>query len=340
MAKESQMSRNVLVTGGAGFIGSSVADALVARGDRVTIFDNFAAFYSRADKERNVAPALARGARLIEGDVTDAAQVRAAIHAASPDAIIHLAACAGVRPSIANPSHYAHVNVTGTGVVLDEAVRGGFGEDHGRIVVASSSSVYGNNPKTPFAEDDDVSNPISPYAATKVATEMLCKTAAHLHGCTITALRFFTVFGPRQRPDLAISSFMRRISAGDEITLFGDGSTSRDYTAIGDIVDGVLRALDQRGPGLGGRRQGYRCYNLGGDHPITLADLVKEIEEVVGVHARIRRLAPQPGDVERTWADLTRVRDELGFRPAISLRDGLEQQWEWMNGRVSAGTTA
>lgn len=334
------MSRNVLVTGGAGFIGSSVTDALVARGDRVTIFDNFAAFYPRADKERNIALSLGRAARLVEGDVTDPAQVRAAIHAASPDAIIHLAACAGVRPSIANPAHYAHVNVTGTGVVLDEAVRGGFGEDQGRIVVASSSSVYGNNPKTPFAEDDDVSNPISPYAATKVATEMLCKTAAHLHGCTITALRFFTVFGPRQRPDLAISSFMRRIAAGDEITLFGDGSTSRDYTAIGDIVEGVLRALDQRGPGLGGRRQGYRCYNLGGDRPVTLADLVSEIEGVVGARARIRRLSPQAGDVERTWADLTRVRDELGFRPAISLRDGLERQWEWMSGRVSAGTTA
>lgn len=324
------MPHRVLITGGAGFIGSSVTDALLDCGDQVAIFDNFAPFYPRRRKEANIASALSRGATLIEGDVTRTEDMRRALASVDPDVIIHLAACAGVRPSIAQPAAYVQANVMGTSVVLEQAVKAGFGPNHGRILVASSSSVYGNNSKVPFAEEDDVSNPISPYAATKVATELVSKAAAHVHGLTISALRFFTVYGPRQRPDLAIASFLNRIAAREEITLFGDGSTSRDYTYISDIVGGVLAVLNRRGPGTGGVYEGYRCFNIGGDCPVTLLELVHLIETTVGCKARVRYQPEQPGDVRRTWADLTRSRLELGYTPSTSLKDGLQRQWEWL----------
>ncbi|MCC6909674.1 MAG: SDR family NAD(P)-dependent oxidoreductase [Phycisphaerales bacterium] len=312
---------SVLLTGGAGFIGSHLAEALLARGDAVTIIDDFAPFYPRAIKERNLQPALRGGANLIEGDITSAADVKRAFDAARPDAVVHLAACAGVRPSIAEPARYAHVNVVGTQRLLDAAVQAG--AQH--FIVASSSSVYGNNSKVPFAETDDVSRPISPYAATKVATELICSTAAHLHHLSVTALRFFTVFGPRQRPDLAIHKFLKRIAQGEAIPVFGDGSTSRDYTYIDDIIDGVIRAIDRCG-----QVERFRCYNLGGEHPVTLAQMIEAAEQTVGRRAVIDRQGNQPGDVVRTWADLTRSRAELGYEPRTSLVEGMARQWQWL----------
>lgn len=316
------MMVNALVTGGAGFIGSSLVDALVARGDAVTALDNFDPFYRAAAKRANVGGALERGAKLVEGDVTSEADVERAFGERRPDVVFHIAALAGVRPSIAQPAAYAHVNVVGTQRVIDACVAHGVG----KLIVASSSSVYGNNRKAPFAEDDDVSHPISPYAATKVATELICGTAARLHhGLAIRCLRFFTVFGPRQRPDLAIRLFMSQIALGEPIRMFGDGSSSRDYTFIDDVIDGVLRAADRCGDVAP-----FRIYNLGSDHPVSLRELIESIEQTTGRIARVEAAAPQPGDVERTWADLSRSRAELGYAPRTSLRDGLAREWEWL----------
>lgn len=317
----------VLITGGAGFIGSHLAQALLNRGDRVTILDNFAPFYPRPIKQHNVQLALDAGAQLVEGDITSAADVARAFEAGQPDTVVHLAACAGVRPSIKDPSLYANVNVVGTQRLLDAALSGGVT----RFVVASSSSVYGNNEKVPFAETDDVSRPISPYAATKVATELICRTASHLHGLPITALRFFTVFGPRQRPDLAIHMFLRRVAAGESIPVFGDGSTSRDYTYVDDIIDGVTRAIDRCG-----QVEKFRVYNLGGEHPVTLTQMIEAVEQTVGRKAVIDRQRNQPGDVTRTWADLTRSKAELGYEPHTGLIEGMARQWEWMRGAAIA----
>lgn len=305
----------VLVTGGAGFIGSHVVDALTARGDDVSLLDDFNDFY---DPARKHAQATATGAAIFETDLRDRAGVFAAIATARPDAIIHLAARAGVRPSIQDPQLYIDTNLTGTLHVLDAAVAHGVT----RLVLASSSSVYGNNPKVPFAEHDRLDSIISPYALTKQGCETLARMHAAQHGLAITALRFFTVFGPRQRPDLAIAKFLDRIAAGRPIELYGDGSTSRDYTYVADIAAGVLAALDRLAAG-------FRVYNLGGDHPVTLAQLVNAIERTVGRAAEIRRLPPQTGDVDRTWADLTLARAELGYAPATSLEEGLRLQWAW-----------
>jgi UDP-glucuronate 4-epimerase len=246
-----------------------------------------------------------------------------------PTSIFHLAALAGVRPSIEAPARYASVNVDGLVSVLDAARRC----ECRRIAFASSSSVYGNNAKTPFAEIDPVDEPISPYAATKRAGELICHTYAHLFGMRIAALRFFTVYGPAQRPDLAISKFINLISAGHEVPMFGDGSTSRDYTYIEDIIHGVLAAhrhLEKQPEGF------FRIYNLGSDHPIALAELIQSIARVVGKPARIKSLPRQPGDVERTWADVSRARAELGYAPRTPFHEGLQQQWRHV-ARLSRG---
>ena len=305
----------VLVTGGAGFIGSHTLDALRLRGVETALLDDFNDFYDPAVKR---AAAAATGARIYEADLRDRAAVRGALRSFQPDAIIHLAARAGVRPSIENPQLYIDVNLTGTLNLLDEAVAVGVQS----VVFASSSSVYGNNPKTPFAEHDPLESIISPYAVTKLAGENLCRIYTQLHGLSLTALRFFTVYGPRQRPDLAISKFVRHVAAGLPIELYGDGSTSRDYTYVADIVAGVLAALDRMQPG-------FRLYNLGGEHPVTLADLVSAVERVVGKSAIIRRLPPQPGDVERTAADTTLARAELGYTPTVSLDEGIRRYFDW-----------
>ena len=301
----------VLVTGGAGFIGSHTLDALRDRGDRTALLDDFNDFYDPAVKRRQAA---ATGALIFDADLRDRPAVRAALQAFRPDAILHLAARAGIRASLQNPRLYVETNVNGTLNLLDEAAALGIT----RLVFASSSSVYGNNPKVPFAETDALTSIASPYAVTKLAAENLCRIYAHLHGLSLTALRFFTVYGPRQRPDLAISKFVDAIAAGRPVELYGDGSTSRDYTYVTDTAAGILAALDRLQPG-------FRIYNLGGDHPVTLAALVETIERVLGKRAHVRHLPAQPGDVERTWADLTLARAELGYTPAVTLEDGLRR---------------
>ena len=315
----------ILVTGAAGFIGSHAAEALLARGNRVVGVDNYDEFYSRAVKEANLKAVSSRagekGGRFEfeQIDITDAPRLAQLVARVMPDAVLHFAALAGVRPSIERPAQYARVNVEGTTHLLDAAVKNGVR----RFVFASSSSVYGNNAKVPFAEDDPVAEPISPYAATKRAAELVCHSYWHLHRLPVTCLRFFTVYGPRQRPDLAIHKFTRLISDGKPIPVFGDGSTSRDYTFIDDIVAGVMTALD--------RCDKYRIYNLGGSSPVTLATLIEQIERAVGKKAVIDRKPAQPGDVERTFADLTRSKAELGYAPKTSIDQGIRRFVSWYN---------
>ncbi len=312
----------VLVTGSAGFIGSHVVRALLQRGDRVVGLDNFDPFYDAALKRANVAAAGQH--ELVEGDICDAEAVGALLARVKPDGIIHLAAKAGVRPSLRDPVGYARANVLGTQVMLAQAANAGVS----RIVAASSSSVYGNNPKTPFSEDDPVDAPISPYAATKKACELIAHAHWVMTKMPTACLRFFTVFGERQRPDLAISMFMRKISADQEIEMFGDGSMSRDFTYVGDIVRGVLAAYD-RIPG-----HGYRVWNLGSDRPIRLDAMITAIARTVGREAVIARKPMQMGDVDRTWADLTRSRAELGYQPSMKFEEGLARQWEASRARA------
>lgn len=320
---------HAFVTGAAGFIGSHLARHLINAGERVTGLDNFDPFYSRQLKQFNLDPiassdpASRENFEFIEGDICDTESVSGAIRRVKPDIVYHIAALAGVRPSIQQPQRYARVNIDGLANVLEAAREAGCN----KIVFASSSSVYGNNAKIPFAETDRVDEPISPYAATKASGELLCRVHAHLHGASVVVLRFFTVFGPAQRPDLAISYFMRLIANDEEVPMFGDGSTSRDYTFIDDIIGGVLAAgerVQQAEPGF------FRIYNLGGSHPVSLRTMIDSVGEVIGRTPRIKPLPMQPGDVERTWADLTRSSDELGYQPRTEFRAGLEQQWQWL----------
>lgn len=316
------MQETVMVTGAAGFIGSHVAAALARRGDRVIALDNFDPFYPRVVKERNLreAQAASGGAVLVEeADVCDAHAIARIFAHHKPAALVHLAAKAGVRPSIADPAGYMHANVTGTARVLHEATRAGCS----RVVIASSSSVYGNPGHAPFHEDLDVSRPISPYAASKRACELAAFTHHHLTKLPVACLRFFTVLGPRQRPDLAIATFMAAIASGEPIRVFGDGTSARDYTFVDDIVAGVLAALD-RIP-----QHGYRVWNLGNNRPVTLAAMIETIERVVGRPAVIRREPMQPGDVEQTCADITRSARELGFAPRTPFEEGVCRQWAW-----------
>jgi UDP-glucuronate 4-epimerase len=318
------MSGPILITGAAGFIGSHVCAAMLRRGERVVGLDNFDPFYPREIKERNLAEVRAGASgsafEFVQGDICDAS-LAPVFDRVRPRGVVHLAAKAGVRPSIKDPAGYARANVLGTAAVLEEAKRVGCE----RVVMASSSSVYGNSPTVPFSETQDVSNPISPYAATKRSCELIAHTHWHLTKMPTACLRFFTVFGPRQRPDLAISMFMRRIASGETIPLFGEG-TSRDYTFIDDIVAGVLASYDRID------RHGYRVWNLGGSHPVSLEDMVATIARVVGREAKVERGPMQPGDVQRTWADLSRSGAELGFRPTTSFEDGVRKQWEWLRG--------
>jgi len=317
--------RTVVITGAAGFIGSHLASACLARGDRVVGIDNFDPFYERELKARHIASLPRDRFLLEEACITDAAALNRVLERERPDSVFHLAALAGVRPSLEAPVRFAHVNVTGTAVVLEAARSCGCR----RLVFASSSSVYGNNARVPFAESDAVNEPISPYAATKRAGELLAHVAASREHSPlrVACLRFFTVYGPAQRPDLAIMKFMRAIAANEPIRMFGDGTSSRDYTYIDDVITGVLsaeRAIDDP------RHRGFRIWNLGGASPISLHDMIERLERVVGRRARIESLPPQPGDVDRTSADLSRSRAELGFEPTTSFDDGLRRQWEWL----------
>jgi UDP-glucuronate 4-epimerase len=313
------------VTGGAGFIGSHLVDRLLDDGAEVIVVDNFDPFYARAIKEANLAVALRRPrCRLVELDIRDAAGAKALMNQVRPDAIVHLAARAGVRPSIEDPALYADVNVLGTVHWLEAASRL---EPRPRFVYASSSSVYGDRPDAPFRETDSVDLPISPYAATKKACELLAFTFHHLHGLPVTGLRFFTAYGPRNRPDLAIAKFARLIDRGEPVPMFGDGTTRRDYTFVGDIVDGIIRAVDQC--------TGHHLYNLGNSHPIVLADLVDAIALALGKTPIIQHLPEQPGDVRQTYADISRAANELGYAPKTPISDGLARYIAWYRTAVS-----
>ena len=306
---------------------------LAARGDDVTGLDNFDGFYPRDVKEQNLdevraAIAAATGGRppgsfaFVEGDIRRPEDLAAAFGAARPELVVHLAALAGVRPSIADPARYADVNVTGTQHILSACAAHGVT----RLAFASSSSVYGMDSAVPFRESDPCLHPVSPYAATKRAAELVNFTAHHLTGIGVTNLRFFTVYGPRQRPDLAIHKFTRLISSGQPIELYGDGSTSRDYTWIDDIVDGCVAAVDQLAADATGA---YRIYNLGGAQTTTLAGLVDLIATALGRRPQIVRLPEQSGDMKQTWADVTLAARDLGYRPRVSIDDGIKRFVDW-----------
>ena len=308
--------KRVLVTGGAGFIGSHLVTALADRGDEVSIVDNFDPFYPERLKRR----ALDRRARLIEADIRDQDAMSRAFANARPEVVVHLAALAGVRPSLERPAAYMDVNVRGTACLL-EAARAGRVR---RFVLGSSSSVYGAHAQAPFRESARVDSPESPYAASKVASEVLARTFHNLYGIEVAALRFFTVYGPRQRPDLAIHKFSRRMLAGQPVPFFGDGSTRRDYTWVDDIISGVLAACDVP--------LQYDVLNLGGAHTTTLAELVALLEEALGVRAVLDRQPAQPGDVPLTSADVTHAGAILGYAPRTTIRAGLKRFAEWIRG--------
>lgn len=328
IAPEETVFMNILVTGAAGFIGSHLVERLLADDHVVFGFDNFDPYYERRIKERNISSAgHDRRFRFFEGTIRDArapAQVfgTAAEMGYSIDAVVHLAAKAGVRPSIEDPVGYTKVNVEGTVNLMEAMVAA----DVKNLVLASSSSVYGNSETIPFREDQNVDYPISPYAATKKACELLTHTYAHLHGMRVAALRFFTVYGPRQRPDLAIAKFTHLIEKGKRIPLYGDGSTKRDYTYIDDTIDGVIGAIAWVEDQPGGA---YRIFNLGESHTVSLADLVSILEESLGKSAEIDRQPNQPGDVRATYADVARARDELGYDPHVSIKEGIKRYVDW-----------
>jgi UDP-glucuronate 4-epimerase len=309
---------NILVTGGAGFLGSHLSERLLQEGHRVIVLDNFDDFYDPWRKRKNLEPLLKNPRfRLYEGDLRDEPLLDKVFGAEPIEIVAHLAARAGVRPSIQFPALYADVNIRGTFNLLEACRRYGVG----RFVFASSSSVYGNNPKVPFAESDSVDNPISPYAATKKAGELICYTYHHLYGLDIACLRYFTVYGPRQRPEMAIHQFTRLIYQGKPITLFGDGSSRRDYTYVEDAVEGTVNALY--------RVHRYQIYNIGESQTATLAELVRMIEERMGKKAVIEYLPVQPGDVERTFADIRRAKEKLGYLPQTDMRAGIKKFVEW-----------
>jgi UDP-glucuronate 4-epimerase len=310
--------KHVLVTGGAGFIGSHLTARLLEAGGRVTGLDLFDDFYAPEIKQANVEPFLRhRSYRLVKGDIRDEPLLQELFSQAGFDVVVHLAARAGVRPSLEMPGLYQDVNVRGTAAILEACRR----HEVGRVVFGSSSSVYGNNRKVPFSEDDPVEQPISPYAASKRAGELLAYTYHHLYGMDIPCLRFFTVYGPAQRPEMAIHKFTRAIDEGRAVTMFGDGSMRRDFTYVDDIIDGVVAAME--------RARGFRIYNLGESQTVTVAELIDHIGEALGKVPKIERLPAQPGDVDVTYADIRRAQKELGYAPAIDVVQGLQKFVAW-----------
>jgi UDP-glucuronate 4-epimerase len=305
---------NVLVTGGAGFIGSHVVERLLARGDSVTVVDDFNEFYDPALKRGNVR-GFADRIELFEVDICS--DLRAVFAAQAFDTIIHLAARAGVRPSLAQPELYTRVNIVGTQNLLELARE--FGVK--KFVFGSSSSVYGVNQKVPFGEEDPIFKPISPYAATKLAGEALCHVYHHLYGIDIVCLRFFTVYGPRQRPDLAIRKFTNAIMAGKPIDVYGDGASRRDYTYIEDILQGIVACLE--------RNFGYEVINLGESRTVDLRELLHLIEKATGKKAQVRQMPMQPGDVPITYADISKAKRLLDYRPKVAIEEGIEKFVKW-----------
>jgi UDP-glucuronate 4-epimerase len=351
----------VLLTGCAGFIGSHTLDRLLADGHQVIGVDNFDPFYDRSLKNANIAAHADNPSfELLEADLAEPetytklkfladslpssppseggvpegrggsesddtpSPISQLPSSASFDAIIHLAAKAGVRPSIEDPVGYQRANVIATQNLLEFAKE----ENIKQFVFASSSSVYGVNPSVPWSEKHAVLQPISPYASTKVSCELMGHVYSHLYGIRVLGLRFFTVYGPRQRPDLAINKFVRLIEAGEPIPVFGDGSTRRDYTFIADIVEGIIGSLHYT-------NSDYEVINLGNDQTVTLSEMIKTIEEVVGKKAQINRLPQQPGDVPQTWADVSRAKELFGYEPSTSFKDGVEKFVEWRNQQLS-----
>ncbi len=308
----------ILVSGAAGFIGSHLCERLVLGKASVTGLDNFDNSYSRDVKEANISALLSgKNFKFVEGDIRDAACIESVVQKQKPDMIVHLAAKAGVRPSIEDPVGYQDVNINGTMVLLEAARKFGIKN----FIFASSSSVYGNNKKVPFAETDNVDFPISPYAATKKAGELICHTYSHLYNINMMCLRFFTVYGPRQRPDLAIYKFTSLLESGKAIPVFGDGSMKRDFTYIDDIIGGIIGAMRNC--------KGYEIYNLGESRPVRLDALIAEIENALGKKAIINRLPMQPGDVLQTYADVTKAKQKLGYEPKTDLKTGLKEFVEW-----------
>jgi UDP-glucuronate 4-epimerase len=332
--------RTILVTGGAGFIGSHMCELLLRNGNHVVCLDNFNDFYNPLLKELNVreitktAGMLRRSGALpedsirftlVRGDIRDIACLHKVFAEHEIHAVVHLAAYAGVRPSILNPSLYFDVNVTGTLNLLGAMQEAGVKS----LVFASSSSVYGNNEKVPFSEADSVDEPISPYAATKKAGELMCHVWHHLHGFSVSCLRFFTVYGPRQRPDLAIRKFVEMMKNGEEVPIYGDGSTERDYTYVTDIIDGVERAMMWTME----QKCGFEVFNLGESQTVSLNRMIAGISEAMGVAARIKQLPEQPGDVKRTFADISKAKRMLGYSPTVKYEDGVRMFVEWMRCR-------
>ncbi len=309
---------HVLVTGGAGFIGSHLSERLVNEGNTVCCLDNFNDYYDPAIKRRNI-EALQQSTQynLVEGDIRDVTLLSQLFDKHSFDVVVHLAARAGVRPSVQQPLLYEEVNVRGTMNLLEQTKKHAIK----KFVVASSSSVYGNNKKVPFSEDDPVDNPISPYAATKKACELICYTYHSLYDISTTCLRFFTVYGPRQRPDMAIHKFTRWVDCGEPIHIYGDGSARRDFTFITDIIDGIMQSIK--------RCNGYHIYNLGESKVIGLMDLVAVIERNLDKKAQILYHPPQPGDVRVTYADISKARQELDYNPQVTIEDGIREFVKW-----------
>ena len=313
---------NVLVTGAAGFIGSHLTERLLARGDRVTGVDNFDPFYSPAEKRQNLATALANDRfRLIEADLCCGKETLAGVLKHDPpETIVHLAAKTGVRASMRDPAGYAGANVTGTLTVLDLARQLGTK----RVVVASSSSVYGRRAGGPFGEDDGV-EPVSPYAATKRAAELLSRAHQERHGGSLLCLRFFTVYGPRQRPDMAIRKFTALMVQGRPVPMYGDGGTARDYTWIEDLLGGAVAAVDRGAV----EPEEFQIINLGGNGTTELHRLIGLLGAALGVEPVVEHLPPQPGDVARTWADIGKARRLLGYRPTTSIEEGIPRFVDW-----------
>jgi UDP-glucuronate 4-epimerase len=309
---------NILVTGGAGFIGSHLCERLLREGHEVECLDDFNDFYDPAIKRRNIEPLLGnRSFGLTEGNILDTQLLTRAFGNREYDVVIHLAARAGVRPSIEQPLLYQEVNCHGTHNLLEKTKE--FGVP--KFVFASSSSVYGNNKKVPFSEDDPVDFPVSPYAATKKSGELICYTYHHLTDISVVCLRFFTVYGPRQRPDMAIHKFTRLIDEGEKVPMYGDGKSRRDYTYFTDVVDGIMGAL--------AHCSGYRIYNLGESQTVELRRLIDMISERLGKPAVVETLPEQPGDVRVTYADIGRARRELGYSPRVSIEEGIGLFVDW-----------
>lgn len=310
----------ILVTGGAGFIGSHLCERFLKEGHVVWGLDNFDPYYAVSLKEENVTRLKRHPSfHLVQGDIRDSNIFDNVWRAFAPDRVVHLAACAGVRPSIAKPAMYNDVNVTATIRLFEVA------QQHATpVVFASSSSVYGNSNHLPYKENDPLGDPLSPYAATKRAGELMAATYHHLHKVPVICLRFFTVYGPRQRPDMAIHKFAKALLTDQPITLFGDGTTARDYTYVSDIVDGILSAVN-RAPQLE-----YGIFNLGSARPIQLLDLVRLLEKITGRSAIISWREMQPGDVKITTADISRAQEMLGYSPKISIEDGLRHTVDWL----------